>query len=108
MSCNKKLLSSLMRYSILCAMLATLAACSSPPPIQTAQAVDLERFMGDWYVIANIPTWIERDAHNAMESYRLAEDGTVATTFTFQKGGFEGDLKVERHMGNAVHLADPG
>jgi apolipoprotein D and lipocalin family protein len=83
-----------MRYSIPCAMLATLAACSSPPPIQTAQAVDLERFMGDWYVIANIPTWIERDAHNAMESYRLAEDGTVATTFRFRKGGFEGDLKT--------------
>lgn len=94
MSCNKQLLSFFMRYSILCAMLATLAACSSPPPIQTAQAVDLERFMGDWYVIANIPTWIEQDAHNAMESYRLAEDGTVATTFRFRKGGFEGDLKT--------------
>jgi apolipoprotein D and lipocalin family protein len=64
------------------ALMITLGACSSPSPIHTAKAVDLERFMGDWYVIANIPTFIEKNAHNAMESYRLAEDGTVATTFS--------------------------
>jgi apolipoprotein D and lipocalin family protein len=93
------MMSSVVRRSIICATLAALAACSSPPPIQTAQAVDLERFMGDWYVIANIPTWIERDAHNAMESYRLAQDGTVATTFRFRQGGFEGDLKTYHPTG---------
>ena len=43
----------------------------------------LERFMGDWYVIANIPTPLEKGAHNAVESYRLDSNGTVATTFTF-------------------------
>jgi apolipoprotein D and lipocalin family protein len=80
-------------------VLLTLAACSSPPPIRIATAVDLERFMGDWYVIANIPTWIERDAHNAMESYRLAQDGTVATTFSFRRGSFEGELKTYHPTG---------
>jgi apolipoprotein D and lipocalin family protein len=49
--------------------------------------------MGDWYVIANIPTFIEKDAYNAVESYRLDDDGTVATTFTFRKGGFDGPKK---------------
>ena len=33
-----------------------------PPTIPTAAPVDLPRFMGDWYVIANIPTFIEKDA----------------------------------------------
>lgn len=80
-------------------VLLTLTACSSPPPIRIATAVDLERFMGDWYVIANIPTWIERDAHNAVESYRLAQDGTVATTFSFRQGGFEGELKTYHPTG---------
>ena len=101
-------------------VLLALAACSIPPPIRTATAVDLERFMGDWYVIANIPTFIETNAYNAMESYRLAEDGTVATTFTFREGGFEGatqDLPsnrlypryaIECRLGYAVHLADQG
>ncbi|MCE3222733.1 MAG: Outer rane lipoprotein [Nitrospira sp.] len=79
-----------------------LAACSSPPPIHTAKAVDLERFMGDWYVIANIPTFIETDAYNAMESYRLDQDGTVATTFSFRAGGFEGERKTYHPTGYII------
>ncbi|MCU0935265.1 MAG: lipocalin family protein [Gammaproteobacteria bacterium] len=68
-------------------------------PIATVKHVDLERFMGDWYVIANIPTFIERGAHNAVETYRLTEEGTVATTFTFREGGFEGERKTYRPTG---------
>jgi len=49
--------------------------------------------MGDWYVIANIPTFIEKGAHNAIESYKLDADGTIATTFTFRAGGFDGESK---------------
>ncbi len=67
--------------------------CQTMEPIHTVPSVDLNRFMGDWYVIANIPTTIEKDAYNAMESYRLAEDGTIETTFTFNKGGFDGPQK---------------
>ncbi|MDH5698752.1 MAG: lipocalin family protein [Nitrospirota bacterium] len=84
------------------ALLATLVGCSSPPPIQTASQVDLERFMGDWYVIANIPTFIETEAFNAVESYRLNDDGTIATTFTFRKGGFEGKQKTYSPTGFVV------
>jgi len=74
--------------------IALLSACQSTrPPISTEANVDLERFMGDWYVIANIPTFIERGAHNAIESYRLAADGTIETTFTFNKGAFDGPRK---------------
>jgi apolipoprotein D and lipocalin family protein len=92
-------MSSVMPSLFMPVVLLTLAACSSPPPIRIATAVDLERFMGDWYVIANIPTWIERDAHNAVESYRLAQDGTVATTFKFRRGSFEGELKTYHPTG---------
>jgi len=62
-------------------------------PIHTVENVDLNRFMGDWYVIANIPTFIEKDAYNAIETYRLEDDGTVATTFRFNKGSLDGPLK---------------
>lgn len=62
-------------------------------PIHTVEYVDLKRFMGDWYVIANIPTFIEKDAYNAIESYRLKDDGTVTTTFRFNKGSLDGPLK---------------
>jgi len=62
-------------------------------PIQTADHVDLERFMGPWYVIANIPTFIEKKAYNAVETYALNKDGSIATTFTFNKGSFDGKKK---------------
>lgn len=78
---------------------ATLFGCSSHPPMPTVDYVNINRFMGDWYVIANIPTFIETEAHNAIESYRLNADGTVATTFTFNDGGFDGEKKVYRPKG---------
>ncbi len=62
-------------------------------PIRIEPQVDLQRFMGSWYVIANIPTFVEKEAYNAVESYQMNPDGTIATTFTFRKGGFEGPQK---------------
>ena len=71
----------------------SLLGCSSYPPIKTASHVDIKRFMGDWYVIANIPTFIETGAHNAVESYKLNKDGSVATTFSFREDSFDGERK---------------
>ena len=71
-----------------------LTGCQSMGPIKTVSNVDIQRFMGDWYVIANIPTFMEKNAFNAKESYRLEPDGTIATTFTYNKGGFDGPLKT--------------
>lgn len=67
--------------------------------IQPVKQVDLSRFMGDWYVIAVIPTLIETQAYNAIENYALNPDGTIATTFTYYKGGFDGPLKTYRPKG---------
>jgi apolipoprotein D and lipocalin family protein len=76
-----------------------LSACSSAPTLPVAEKVDLDRFMGDWYVIANIPTRLEKGAHNAVESYRLDSDGTIATTFTFREGAFDGPERVMKPRG---------
>lgn len=76
-----------------------ILGCQTMDPIHTVTSVDLNRFMGDWYVIANIPTAIEKDAYNAVESYRLSEDGTIDTTFKFNKGGFDGPLKTYNPRG---------
>ena len=69
------------------------AGCQTMKPIHTVDNVDLKRFMGDWYIIASIPTFIEKDAFNAVESYRLDDDGTVATKFKFNKGSLDGPIK---------------
>jgi apolipoprotein D and lipocalin family protein len=86
--------------SIMTMMAVLFSGCAAKlPPLKTAKSVDIQRFMGDWYVIANIPTWIEKGAHNAVESYRLDKDGTIATTFTFRKGAFDGPLKTYKPRG---------
>ena len=82
-----------------------LGACrsiSNLPPIRTAQYVDLSRFAGAWYVIGNIPTFIETDVYNAVESYASPVDGKVATTFTFNKGSLSGPQKTYNPTGFIV------
>ncbi|MDP3334423.1 MAG: lipocalin family protein, partial [Methylococcaceae bacterium] len=81
-----------------------LGACATnqKPQIATVPQVDIPRFMGAWYVIAAIPTVIETESFNAIETYRLDADGTIATTFTFNKGGFGGKMKTYTPRGFVV------
>lgn len=88
-----------------------LSGCTSTTMknIDTVKQVDLPRFMGDWYVIAAIPTMIETQSYNAIENYKLNADGTIATTFTFYKGALDGPFKkyepkgfVKPDTGNAL------
>ena len=79
-----------------------LVGCSSTrpsDPIRTQSFVDLDRFSGDWYVIASIPTVLEKDAFNAVETYEKPVDGKVATTFRFNKGALDGPEKVYHPTG---------
>ena len=87
------------RFASITALALCRVACSSTEPLKAVDEVDLDRFMGDWYVIANIPTRIEVGAHNAVETYRLDQDGTIATTFTFNKGTYDGELKTYNPRG---------
>ena len=82
-----------LRFPLLLAALSVGGCAGSHAPLATVDYVDLDRFMGDWYVIASIPTFLERGAHNAVETYELADDGTITTTFVFRKDGFDGERK---------------
>jgi apolipoprotein D and lipocalin family protein len=86
-----------------------LAGCSSRPPLAVEPHIDIPRFMGDWYVIACIPTRIERSAFGPKESYSLDARGRVRTVFTFRSGSFKGPVKrytptgfVDPRSGGAV------
>jgi apolipoprotein D and lipocalin family protein len=92
-----------MKFALIASLslLSLLTACASSPtkPISTASQVELTHFMGPWYVIASIPTFAEKNAFGAVESYALNPDGSVATTFTFHKGSFDGPLKTMKPTG---------
>jgi apolipoprotein D and lipocalin family protein len=83
---------------LLCLAVINGCASASMAPLEAMdRKVDLERFMGDWYVIGFIPVTIpffsEEDAHNGLESYRLTDEGVIETTYTFRKGAFDGPEK---------------
>ena len=68
-------------------------------PLQTVSYVDIDRYMGDWYVIANIPTFIEKRAVNAIESYSLNKKREIETTFSFYLDNPNGEKKVYNPKG---------
>ncbi len=72
-----------------------LSACQtrSYPPLRLADSVDVPRFMGPWYVIACIPSFIERHEYNAIETYRLDAAGRIRTVFIFNAGSFDGPAR---------------
>lgn len=99
------------RICLMTILASLLSACASNklPSITTVNEVNINQFMGDWYVIAAIPTAIETQSYNAIENYQLEEDGTIATTFTFNKGSLDGPQKkytprgyIIENTGNAL------
>ena len=62
--------------------------------MQTVQKVDIERFMGDWYVIAVIPNFIEKHAMNGIESYELLDEERVKIDYRF----------TDQRTGKAKHM----
>ena len=98
------------RLLIMTLLASILSACAGNKlaPIPPVATVDLPKFMGDWYVLAVIPTMIETEAYNAIENYKLDSDGTIATTFTFNKGSLDGSVKTYHPRGFVVKNSGNG
>ena len=88
-----------------CAHLSPTASSKVPLVVD----VDLQRYAGDWYLIAHIPTSRDVEAHNATENYVLRADGRMGITYRNRLGGFDGRhklmtpvAKVVENSGNAL------
>lgn len=73
---------------LICA--AALAGCASSPrepamPQPPLPEIDLERFMGRWWVIANIPYFGERGNVASADTYSLREDGRIDVVYSYRK-----------------------
>ena len=49
--------------------------------------------MGQWYIVANIPYFLENDLVASKTRYTLRDDGKVTENFEAIKGGFDGEPK---------------
>lgn len=67
-----------------------LAGCAGAPketavPDAPLADVDLPRFMGRWWVIANIPYFAERGKLASSDNYSLREDGGIDVVYAYRK-----------------------
>lgn len=90
--------------TVAAALFFVVAGCATTKeaPIAPVSKVDIPRFMGRWFVIACIPTPIETEAYNAIESYKLNKDNEIETTFTFNKGSSDGPIKEYHPKGFVI------
>ena len=65
--------------------------------MQAVDNLELNRFMGDWHVLADIATPFDRNAVMPLERYRLNNDNVVETIYQYREGTAEGPLR-ERHI----------
>ena len=63
-----------MKKNVLIILLLNFSIIFCHPVIEN---IDLNKFMGRWYVFALIPNWIEEGGINSYDDYVLNDDGTI-------------------------------
>ena len=85
-----------------------LQACSgrevSPmTPLASNLMIDLERYMGVWHVIANIPYLAENGKVASRDVYRLDADGNVETQYVYREAFGEAEKSL-----HSLGVVQPG
>ncbi|MDZ7821087.1 MAG: lipocalin family protein [Candidatus Marinimicrobia bacterium] len=86
------------RCLVLIAVLLSVLAAKAPFQ-EVVDHVDLEKFSGDWYVVALLPSIIEKNAVNGIETYTFEGDDRVHVRYVFHKRSPEGRRKVTTQRG---------
>ncbi|MFB9128114.1 lipocalin [Paraburkholderia dipogonis] len=97
-------------------LLLSLAACSNDPPNPNPRAseplstvpVDLPRYMGRWYIIANIPYFAERDMVASRAEWTLRQDGKIDDSYYARKKRFDSEEKHYQFLDTPVPGKDGG
>ncbi len=70
-------------------------------PLTTQATIDLPRYMGRWWVIANIPYWGERGKVETADVYALLPDGRIDNVFVYRKA-FDKPVKEMKARGTVL------
>lgn len=63
------------------------------PPLETVAHVDLSRYLGTWYEIANFPQSFQRGCTATTATYTLRADGDIDVLNRCRKGSIDGKEK---------------
>ncbi len=87
----------------LVATLATLVGCAPSatdrlrlPPLRTVEHVELPRYLGTWYEIANFPQRFQRGCTATTATYTVRADGDIDVLNRCRKGTVDGKEKSAR------------
>lgn len=67
----------------------------APAPLVAESDVDLDRYLGTWYVIANIPYFAERGKVASRSEYRLRDDGRLDDVYFYREAFGEAEQSME-------------
>lgn len=82
------------------AIMSLMNGCAlNDAPLPTAENVNIDLFMGRWYVHGYTPIIVDKNAHNAIEHYRLDAHKKIQTTYQYRDGGFDGEIKTHTPVG---------
>ena len=70
---------------------------------QQSQVVDLRKFMGRWYVWANIPTSFDAGTAHNIEDYSLNDDGTIDISFYSLKSLKSNSFSLTKQIGSVAN-----
>ena len=90
-----------LRRLLICTLLSLFCIACAPTttkrenlaPLQVQAKVDLDKFMGRWYVIANIPYRAEAGKVGGYVEYRPRSDGRMDDLYFFRKKDFDHPLQ---------------
>lgn len=69
------------------------------PRLRAVPHVDLDRFSGEWRLIACVENSVERDFVDAVETYQRRTDGNIDLTFRWREKSFRAPLKNHSFIG---------
>ncbi len=72
------------------------------PPLETVAHVDLDRYLGTWYEIANFPQSFQKGCTATTANYALRDDGEIDVVNACRKDSVEGPEKVARGRARVV------
>ena len=65
---------------------------------KVVENINIEQFMGKWYVISLVPNFVEKGCSNSSDTYALNKDGTISITYNAIKDGKERIIKQRGYV----------
>ena len=81
---------------------------STQAPLTTIAALDVPRYMGRWYVIANIPYFGERGNVGSYAEWSLRPDGRIDDAYVYRPGSFDAPFKRMQFVDSVVEGSGGG